>query len=287
MSLTVEAIEKLLATGRAQHGITHPKYGDAFVITPDGKVLDVSNQYEPKYIRQVVTLSNAQSFALYVNDYKCMRDATDPVIFATVTDQNALFTAILDYHGKSIGEGCQFPSRCAHRAIFQTKETEEWKVWKAANRKMFTQVEFATWLEDNANLLVSPEGSGAPAGNDLLELVRSLHGHQNARFNTNLRLNNGAYSVAYEEDVEVKGMIASRPGSLDLPPIIMGGFSLFEGAAPYQVPARLKTRISERRLVLFFETIALHKIVRESIDAIVAQVAEQTKIVPLIGTPNG
>lgn len=286
MSLTVEAIDKLLATGRAQHEIIHPPEGDSYVITPAGTLLDVSKQYWPKYIRQAVTLSNAQSFAQYVNDYKGAIGISESVIFASVTDQNAVFTAILDYHASAVGEATPEPSRCAHRATFQTKETEEWKVWKAANRKMFTQVEFATWLEDNANLLVSPEGSGAPAGNDLLELVRSLHGHQNARFNTNLRLNNGAYSVAYEEDVEVKGMIASRPGSLDLPPIIMGGFSLFEGAAAYQVPARLKTRISERRLVLFFETIALHKIVRESIDAIVAQVAEQTKIVPLIGTPG-
>lgn len=286
MSLTVEAIEKLLATGRAQHEIIHPGDGDSYVITPDGRVLDVSKQYPLKYIKQTVVLGNAQSFAQYVNAYKCDVGISEAVIFANVTNDSAVFTAILDYHAALTEEDDPCASRCAHRAVFQTKETEEWKVWKAANRKTFTQVEFATWLEDNANLLVSPEGSGAPAGNDLLELVRSLHGHQNARFNTNLRLNNGAYSVAYEEDVEVKGMIASRPGSLDLPPIIMGGFSLFEGAAAYQVPARLKTRISERRLVLFFETIALHKIVRESIDAIVAQVAEQTKIVPLIGTPN-
>lgn len=128
--------------------------------------------------------------------------------------------------------------------------------------------------------------SGVPSGAELLELVRSLHGHQNARFNTHLRLDNGAYSVAYEEEVQVSGTLVNKPGSLTLPPMIMGGFAVFEGASGYQVPARLKTRVSERRLSLWFETIALHKIVRESVDAIVAQVAEATMIKPLLGTPS-
>jgi uncharacterized protein YfdQ (DUF2303 family) len=280
MDLTEQAIEKLLATGRGQNALVEPGDGDAYCVTPQGTLLDLAGRYPPTYIRQTVTLLNAASFTAYVNRFKTM----DSLLFANVTDSEATLTAILDYH--ALGKDDHHAQRCAHRAVFTTKATAEWKVWLAANRKAMNQVEFATWLEDNANLFVSPEGSGAPSGGELLELVRSLHGHQNARFNTNLRLNTGAYSVAYEEEVEVKGSLATKPGSLELPPIIMGGFSIFEGAAAYQVPARLKTRISDRRLVLFFETIALAKLIRESVDAIVAQVAEQTKIVPLIGTPN-
>lgn len=281
MDLTEQAIEKLLATGRGQNQMVDTIDGDAYAITPAGTVLDLAGRYPPKYIKQTVTLLDARSFAEYVNRFKMM----ETLLFADITPSAAKLTAVIDYH-QSNQDDEHVAQRGCHRAVFTTKATPEWEAWQAANRKHMNQVEFATWIEDNMQLFVSPEGSGAPTGSELLELVRTLHGHQNARFNTNLRLDNGAYSVAYDEDVEIKGTILSKPGSLQLPPLIMGGFAVFEGAAAYQVPARLKTRISERRLQLYFETIALHKIVRESVDAIVAQVAEATKITPLLGSPN-
>lgn len=283
MDLTEQAIEKMLATGRSQNQVILPDYGDPFTITPAGLLLDLSKQYPPRWLKQTVKLQDAKSFCDYVNRFK----DDDTVIFSNVSPTAASFEAVMDYHIAPSPLGGADVQRCGHRALFTTQATEEWKVWQAANRKAMTQVEFATWLEDNLSLFVTPkEQPEVPSGAPLLELIRTLHGHQNARFNTNLRLNTGAFSVAYEEDVEVNGTIATKPGSIALPPIVVAGFSIFEGSSPYEVPARLKTRIESRRLMIHFETIALHKIVRESIDAIVAQVAEQTKIVPLIGTPG-
>jgi hypothetical protein len=76
---------------------------------------------------------------------------------------------------------------------------------------------------------------------------------------------------------------AIKQATSALPPMIMGGIAVFQGSNPYMVPARLKSRCEDRRLVLFFETVALHAIVRESILLLVKQVAEKTKIVPLLG----
>ena len=47
--------------------------------------------------------------------------------------------------------------------------------------------------------------------------------------------------------------------------------------------ARLKSRVAERRLVLFFETIAKHEIVRESIMLLTKKISESTTIIPLLG----
>lgn len=279
MDLTEQAIEKLLTTGRAQIPVTTEGSAEAYFIRPDGQPVSLASFYDPQRIKRTVTLLDANSFALYVNRFK------DPwsVIFANVGDDAATFTAILDYHGMHDG-AAPMPDFCDHVAKFTTQLTPEWKAWKAADRKPMSQVDFATWLEDNLNLFTSGAES-APTAGDLLELVQTLHGHQNARFNTALRLNTGAYSTNYDEDIEVKGTISTKAGSIELPRFIVGGFPLFHGCAAYRVDARLKTRIEARKLVIYFETVALPKLVRESLLGVVAQIEDTTKIKPLLGNP--
>ena len=235
----------------------------------------------PRRVRQNVLLLDAGSFIDYVNRFK----SADSLIFSNVTESNATFTAILDYH--TPGDGAEEPpiaDYCQHRASFTTQPTPEWLVWLKSNRVPMSQVDFATWLEDNLGLFTkSQTDEASPSGAELLELVRTLHGHQNARFNSNLRLNTGAYSANYDEDIEVKGSITTKPGSIELPTQITGGFPLFQGGEAYAVPARLKSRIVERKLMLHYETMSLPQLVRENIMAVVKQVADKTGIVPLLG----
>lgn len=242
-----------------------------FVVIPQSqKVESLESLFPPTRIKRTVNLLEAGSFVDYVNRFK----TDNTLIFANVSETGAAFTAMLDYHGPAPELK---PAYCSHVAKFEAVETPEWKTWKAANRKPMNQVEFATFLEDNQSLFVDP------AGADLLELVRSLHGHRNARFNTALRLDNGSYSVSYDEDVVVKGTSTAKSGEMELPPQIQAGLAVFQGADPYKVSARLKSRCEERRLVLFYETVSMHAIVRESIMLLVKQISEGTKIVPLLG----
>ena len=119
------------------------------------------------------------------------------MIFANILSDVATFTAVLDYHCNAIAGNK--PGNCNHRATFTTQETPEWKIWKSANRKPMSQLEFATFIEDNLSLFVRPKETNYPVGAELLELVRTLHGHRSASFDSMLRLNNGAYSVNYQE----------------------------------------------------------------------------------------
>lgn len=57
------------------------------------------------------------------------------------------------------------------------------------------------------------------------------------------------------------------------------------GAARYEVKARLKYKIESRKLSLWFETIGLHVIIRDSVRAIIEKVTADTGINPLIGVP--
>lgn len=285
--ISKEAIDLLLATGRGQNQVMENLSGEPFFIAPSGEPKGLKGFFPPRRIEQRVKLLDAGSFIDYVNRFKTL----DSLIFSDVTEQGATLTAVIDYHTPEKEGGV--PDWCRHIATFTTMQTPEWKAWLAGNRKPMEQVEFATWLEDNLHLFVVPKDKvtgqdlpGYPTPAELLELVRSLHGHQNARFNTALRLDNGAYSVAYDEDVSVKGTMSTRSEAMELPPLVCGAVSVFQGSAPYAVSARLKSRCVERKLVLWFETINLPAIVRESIMATVKEVGEKTGIVPLLGSAS-
>lgn len=267
MDLTKEAIEHLLTTGRGQVDINENADGDPYFITPAGSAVGLAGFYPPRRIAARPQFQDVDSFIDYVKRFKS--EAT--LIFAHLTPTTATLTAVLDYHAP--GQ----PDYGAHQATFTTLETPDWKAWTAGDRKAMGQVEFASFLEEYAHLFKIPDGAS------LLELVRSLHGHNNARFSQAIRLDNGAYRASYEEDVVVRGVNSVAGGDLELPPMVKAGVQVFEGGPVYEVFARLKTRINERRLVLFYETINRPLIIRDNIILLTKQVAEQTGIIPLLG----
>jgi uncharacterized protein YfdQ (DUF2303 family) len=271
VSLDTDAINRLVALGGAANQFT-PEGGDfPVILVPSGtNLLSLEKFLPPSRIQQQVTLLEVESFVAYVNRFK----GEDTLIFVNVTEQGAVFKAVIDYHGQ---EG---PDYCSHVVNFSLIQTPEWKTWMEADRDLMSQVDFATWLEDNEKLLREPSGAA------LLELVRDLHGHKNARFNSAVRLDTGAHTVGYEEDVVIRGSNSSKSDEMALPPVIVAGISVFQGAPAYKVAARLKCRVEDRQLHLFFETINSHTIVRESIMLAVKEVAEKTKIIPLLGSPQ-
>lgn len=271
MSLDADTINRIVALGDAAQPFTPEGGKFPLLALPANVTLHNLEKYlPPQRIQQGVTLLEVESFVAYVNKFK----GDDTLIFVNVSECGATFKAILDYHGKDD------PDYCSHTATFSLIPTPEWKTWLEADRDQMEQVDFATWLEDNAKLFVEPNGAA------LLELVRDLHGHKSARFTSAVRLNTGAHSVSYEEDVVVRGSASSASASMELPPTIVAGIPVFQGAAAFKVTARLKTRIEERKLHLFFETINEHGIVRDSIMDAVKQVSEGTKIIPLLGSPQ-
>lgn len=239
-----------------------------FMVVPTGcKVEDLGRFFPPTRIVQSVSLLDAQSFADYVNRFKTQ--AT--LVFAAVTDGGATLKAVLDYH---VLDG---PAECKHVATFATLPTVEWTAWMQANRKAMSQVEFATWLEDHAELFAEPKGA------DLLELVQTLQGKSDVRFSSAVRLSSGGNKLHYDEDVTLKGQTTTAQGAVDLPTVVTAGIAPFMGAPKYAVRARLKYRIESRKLSLWLETVAPHTVVRESVLEVVRQVAEKTGIVPLLG----
>lgn len=263
-----EVIDRLVELGHVAE--IEDKGDKAFSLVPgDLKAIDLSQFYPPKFIKETAKLIDGDSFSDYVNRFK----TENTLVFASVTDTGARLVALLDYHGPP-----DKAARCEHLAVYETVPTTEWSTWQSANRQKMDQVKFAKWLEDNAKLFVAPSGA------DLLELVLTLEGKNEVNFTSAHRLESGKNKLDYTEDVTLRGVQSTKQGSVDLPRELVAGISPFHGAPKYSVRARLKCRIEGRKLSLWFETVEPHVIIRDSVLAVVKQVAEKTGITPLLGS---
>lgn len=247
--------------------------GVPVILVPSGmKAESLAPYLPPPRIKRTVTLLEASSFVDYVNRFK----TSNTLIFANVTETDASFFALLDYHAPAPE---LTPAYCEHAAKFALIRTPEWKVWTEQDRDPMSQVDFATWLEDNLTLFTEPTGAA------LLELIQTLSGKQDVRFNSAVRLQSGANKLHFDEDVVLRGASSTTEGDVELPSVLVAGIAPFQGAPKYEVRARLKYRIESRRLSLWFETIGIHVIIRDSILLVTKEVSEKTGIIPLLGNP--
>jgi len=264
-----EAIEKIKELVQAvQDPVVPPvataKGPDPFVIVPGGWELKYPAVPEfPRRIAQRVELHDAMSFCAYATEY-AQESAT--IFF---DEEKRTFVAVLDYHsggsGKASGEK---PRWCEHVATFVARTTPEWDLWSGCNQKPFGQVEFATFLEDNLLDVVEP------AGADLLEIAKTLEAKQDVAYSSAVRLDNGAFRFHFDE--VIKGTANTQNGVVEIPTQFVLQMQVIRGGSVFKFPARLKYRIKDRSLILWYEIVRPHKIMEQAINETVATIQEST-----------
>jgi uncharacterized protein YfdQ (DUF2303 family) len=267
-----QAIDKLLAAGRAMGTPITEHKGIPLIIIPKGYQLETLEAFlPPQRIEECPRFTDVESFSRYVKRFAV--EAT--TLFAIVGDANFNMLAVLDYHAAA-----DKPAWASHRALLALMPTGEWVHWMASNGVKRTQGEFALFLEENERLFRSPSGA------DLREMVLMLEGKCDARFNSAIRLQNGQVRMSYVEDVELRGSHGEAAGMLELPGEFICGIAPFEGMAAYEVKARLRYRLEDRKITFWYETITPHLIVRDAAKLALDRVQELTGIEPLIGCLN-
>lgn len=268
----VEKLVQLGGTIKPQVLQTPNGESDPFILVPQGAgILNLASVCPPQRIEKTVRLQDVESFCAYVKRFQ----TEDSLIFCNLAAEGCTFLAVLDYHGAA---PALIPHYCKHIARYDSITTPEWAAIRGNSGVQFNQVNFATFLEDNQKLFVNPKGA------ELLELIKTLHGHRNARFNTSLRLDNGAFSVQYDEDVVVKGSSVSKGGEFNLPDKIHAAMKVFVGGDNWEVTARLKTRCEARTLTIWYEIIGRDEILRENMLSLVRKISKDTDIIPLLGS---
>ena len=217
--------------------------------------------------RDTVDLERADSFIRYVNAHKI--PDTSAIYQSSNSKGETSFKAIIDDH--QIGENGT-PNWQSHKVIYTPKTSREWCIWNEWNKREASQEHFAAFIEDNMPDIIEPNGS------ILLEIVRTLESKKNVNFKSGVRLDNGDFSIQYEETSTAK---AGEKGTLDIPQIIKLSIPVYDGGANYEVEARFRYRISDGRLRMWYELVRLQDIIKHATDIISKQIGQGIDGVPI------
>ncbi|WP_370325264.1 DUF2303 family protein [Euzebya sp.] len=162
-----------------------------------------------------------------------------------------------------------------HRAVLNLRTTEEWDDWTAADRKLMSQVDFASFIEDHVDDITDP-----PAA-DMLELAQTFTATENVQFSQAVRLSDGSGELRYTSDIEAG---AGRSGDLHVPQTFELTIRPFEGAEPKTVRARLRWRIRNQQLAIGFQLIGPRRVLQDAFEQVADEVHTGTGLDIYAGT---
>ena len=238
------------------------------ILKEDQKVEDLERLLpHPVRKRNTVSIDRADSFIRYVKAHQ-ITGAT--AIYQGSTSAGDLqFKAIIDDH--ETGDKGQANWQ-QHKVYFTPKLSREWCIWNKSNECDISQEQFAQFIERNMPDIADP------AGSTLLEIVRTLESKKNVNFRSGIRLDNGDFSIQYEETSTAK---AGEKGTLDIPQTIILSIPVYEGGAPYAIEARFRYRINEGRLRMWYELVRIQDIRDHADNRISEEISAGLPEVPL------
>lgn len=172
------------------------------------------------------------------------------------------------------GAGVYGPGWQDHRAVFDCPLSVEWKTWTSFNKKTMSQAEFAQFIEDNVPDIVDPPAAA------MLEISRTLEAKKKVEFASGIRLSNGQQELTYNE--EIKG--TAGKGKLEIPEVFKVGIAVIEGGTRYSVACRLRYRIGDGSLLMWYDMLRPHKIIEDAVKDVWQQIQSQTGIDVLNGS---
>lgn len=259
----------LLEAGRALGTVIKEHGGVPLVVLPQGYSVHGLENLLPNPSRAHTTAKfvSVDSFCEYINVFKTRFTR----IFAKVGTSAVSVEAIIDYHGP------ETPQWLSHRAKLDLVPTVEWSDWIKHNSERMDQIAFAAFLEERDRLFQAPPGA------ELLELVSTLEGKSDVRFESGIRLQNGKSKLNYEEDVTLRGAVGTQRGAMEIPDTLILGIAPFEFFPAYEVKARLRYRIEGRKLSFWYETMQPHRIIKDVADKAIDMVEQATSLTVFFG----
>lgn len=234
-------------------------HGTPFVLVPAGyQMKDAEDTLlSPMRKRGAVQMNDVASFVSYFNLHK---DAGSHV-FASINPP--AFTGQLNGHCGLV------PGWGDHTVSYACPLAREWVEWTGYSGKQQNQIQFAEFIETHLPDIHGTDGQ--PTGAELLEVATSFKATSKSNFGSGIRLANGNVDFQFTEET---GATAGAKGSIKVPETFFIAVPVFEGGAPYKVEAKLRYRIKDGTLALWYELVRPHVTLeaafKESWDAIAA-----------------
>lgn len=243
--------------------------GRPYVIVPEGAQVEYLTEHVelPPRPKGVVKLRDVASFVAAVNRWKTaatlIYGLLEPASFL------AVFNDVEDNSDSLPGAWRDF------RATFVVPASREWTVWNKVNRVQMSQVGFAEFIEDNLPDIITPTGS------DMLTMALNFEASKGGRFLSSTRLKDGSSELMWKEDIE-----QGKANKLELPDLITIKIPVFENSEARELQARLKFRIKDGAMAIWYELVRPHKVLEAAFREVWAKVQADTTLTPLLGSPE-
>ncbi len=250
--------------------------GIPYAVVPDNYRIKALEDLLPTPVRKrsKVTTTDTQGFIFYTQKHG-MDGHT--VIYADIDGEASKFNlvAVLDDHGTAVSD-TQWRD---HRCQFEPAQAVEWKRWIGKNKAVFSQSEFATWLEDNlADIATVPN---MPTGADMLQMALGLEINAEKRLRSKVGLQNGSVRLEFVEDEDKE-----TRASMELFQRFTLGLPVFEGSSSaYPLEARLKYREKEGKVTFWFELIRPDRVFKDAVNDELGRIKDATGFPVIAGKP--
>lgn len=212
-------------------------------------------QPAPVRIRQHIALRTEQAFIDYANKFKMAGSA----VFSDL--EKLQIRAVFDYHISA-----DSPQWGEHTATYNCPFSKDWKAWATKDKTAMNQLEFAAFLENHIHCLAAE--NNAVSGAELLAMVLAFEETRKSAFKSVQRLQDGTMSFSYTDEQSGSG------GKARLPEEITLGVQPFHNGDHYQLKARIRYRIKDGALTLWYELINPEKVIEDAFNTTVAKLKE-------------
>jgi uncharacterized protein YfdQ (DUF2303 family) len=182
----------------------------------------------PRHTAGARVVTDAASFVAYVNRHR--RLGTE--VFAHTNTSSVV--AVIDSHESSDTAEVYMPGWQKHTVRLALEKSKAWLAWEAADGHLFTQEEFADFLDDRYLDVIEP----VPAR--MIEIARTFQAHTKVAFESSIREASGDVKLNYTEDTAAK---AGQKGDIEIPARIQIALRPYIGGPIYSIWASFRYRL--------------------------------------------
>lgn len=263
------AIDNLMSRGAAMAEYVNQRVEVPLAFVPEDFDLVSLEQYllRPRRKRGNVNVFTKDSLVEY-----CKRHihSAESVIYCNATA--GTFVVVLNDHGETeCGHG-------DHRATYKVRYSQELTAWRNQQSTAMKQTDFGEFIEEHIGDIIVPSGA------KMLQVALSMRASTKVSFNSAQRLDNGETQFTYDEKIDAR---AGERGTMKVPERFVLAIPIFEGGDVVELECKLRYRINEGNLRMWFTIHQLDRVLREQIDLQAAEIRSELSVPLIHGSPAG
>lgn len=246
--------------------------GTPFVVIPNNYKVQDLERYLPQPLRKRgrITTTDMASFIEYVNKHS-QDDAS--TIYSSVDSEKfeVNLLAILDDNSKECGWWRE------HFCHYDPKNSVEFSRWTLKNGVKMSQVDFATWLEDNLGDIASVPTM--PTGQEILTMALGFEANSDKKLRSKVSLQSGGFSFEFvdkENDATRSTMKVFERFTIGVP--------VFDNSpSAYPIEARMKYREKDGSILFWYELIRPDRAFKQAVNDELSIIGTSTSLTIISG----